>query len=88
MTSDRLSTCGFYLFLLFQLLLEHGASLFAENVDKETPCDRAEKQKLFELAQYLESKMVFCVSMSVIVTSKRPIEGTKTYYPPLDDHEG
>ncbi|XP_071823282.1 ankyrin repeat and IBR domain-containing protein 1-like isoform X2 [Apostichopus japonicus] len=45
---------------LVELLLEHGASLFAENVDKETPCDRAEKQKLFELAQYLESKMVFC----------------------------
>ncbi|KAJ8019672.1 Ankyrin repeat and IBR domain-containing protein 1 [Holothuria leucospilota] len=45
---------------LVELLLDNGASLFAENIDKETPCDRAEKQKLFELAQYLESKMVFC----------------------------
>ncbi|XP_072034933.1 ankyrin repeat and IBR domain-containing protein 1-like [Amphiura filiformis] len=44
---------------LVEMLLEHGASLFQENVDKETPCDCAEKNHNYDIAQLLESKMVF-----------------------------
>lgn len=35
------------------------ANLFAENENKETPCDCAEKQHHKELALSLESQMVF-----------------------------
>ena len=48
------------------MLLEHGASLFQENVDKETPCDCAEKNHNYDIAQLLESKMVFSVSSHLI----------------------
>ncbi|XP_071941744.1 ankyrin repeat and IBR domain-containing protein 1-like [Antedon mediterranea] len=45
---------------LVELLLTHGAPLFEENQEKETPCDCAEKSCRYEIASYLESKMVFC----------------------------
>ncbi|XP_030830538.1 ankyrin repeat and IBR domain-containing protein 1 [Strongylocentrotus purpuratus] len=44
---------------LVETLLENGASLFVENGDKETPCDCAEKNRYYDIAQLLESKMVF-----------------------------
>lgn len=43
----------------FQLLVKHGGDLFAENENKDTPCDCAEKQHHKELALNLESRMVF-----------------------------
>ena len=45
--------------LFFQLLVKHGGDLFAENENKDTPCDCAEKQHHKELALNLESQMVF-----------------------------
>ncbi|XP_063955121.1 ankyrin repeat and IBR domain-containing protein 1-like [Lytechinus pictus] len=44
---------------LVETLLENGACLFVENGDKETPCDCAEKNRYYDIAQLLESKMVF-----------------------------
>ncbi|KAH0627465.1 hypothetical protein JD844_003192 [Phrynosoma platyrhinos] len=41
------------------LLVKHGGDLFAENENKDTPCDCAEKQHHKELALNLESQMVF-----------------------------
>ncbi|XP_033113786.1 ankyrin repeat and IBR domain-containing protein 1-like [Anneissia japonica] len=45
---------------LVEMLIVHGAPLFEENLEKETPCDCAEKSHRYEIASYLESKMVFC----------------------------
>lgn len=42
-----------------ELLVKHGADLFAENENKDTPCDCAEKQHHKDLALSLESQMVF-----------------------------
>ncbi|XP_025023933.1 ankyrin repeat and IBR domain-containing protein 1 isoform X3 [Python bivittatus] len=42
-----------------ELLVKHGGDLFAENENKDTPCDCAEKQHHKELALNLESQMVF-----------------------------
>ncbi|XP_025921138.1 ankyrin repeat and IBR domain-containing protein 1 isoform X4 [Apteryx rowi] len=42
-----------------ELLVKHGGDLFAENENKDTPCDCAEKQHHKELALNLESRMVF-----------------------------
>ncbi|TTF41805.1 Ankyrin repeat and IBR domain-containing protein 1 [Bagarius yarrelli] len=42
-----------------ELLVKREADLFAENENKETPCDCAEKQHHKELALSLESQMVF-----------------------------
>lgn len=42
-----------------QFLVKRGADLFAENENKETPCDCAERQHHKELALSLESQMVF-----------------------------
>lgn len=39
--------------------MKHGGDLFAENENKDTPCDCAEKQHHKELALNLESQMVF-----------------------------
>ncbi|XP_022102326.1 ankyrin repeat and IBR domain-containing protein 1-like isoform X2 [Acanthaster planci] len=44
---------------LVEMLLEHNASMFVENADKETPCDSAERHQHVVIAQLLESKMVF-----------------------------
>uniref|UniRef100_A0A3P9H9W1 RBR-type E3 ubiquitin transferase n=1 Tax=Oryzias latipes TaxID=8090 RepID=A0A3P9H9W1_ORYLA len=45
-----------------ELLVESEADLFAENENRETPCDFAEKQHHKELALRLESQMVFSFS--------------------------
>ncbi|KAE8596194.1 hypothetical protein XENTR_v10016007 [Xenopus tropicalis] len=42
-----------------ELLVKSGSDLFAENENKDTPCDCAEKQHHKELALKLESQMVF-----------------------------
>ncbi|KAM8980165.1 ankyrin repeat and IBR domain-containing protein 1 isoform X1 [Sarcophilus harrisii] len=42
-----------------ELLVKHGGNLFAENENKDTPCDCAEKQHHKDLALTLESQMVF-----------------------------
>ncbi|XP_059164030.1 ankyrin repeat and IBR domain-containing protein 1-like [Physella acuta] len=42
-----------------ETLIQHGAPLFLENVDNQTPCDTAEKNGHARIALYLESKMVF-----------------------------
>ncbi|KAL2101922.1 hypothetical protein ACEWY4_003683 [Coilia grayii] len=42
-----------------EILVRREANLFAENENKETPCDCAEKQHHKELALSLESQMVF-----------------------------
>lgn len=42
-----------------ELLVKHGGDLFAENENKDTPCDCAEKQHHKDLALSLESQMVF-----------------------------
>lgn len=42
-----------------ELLVKHGGDLFAENENKDTPCDCAEKQHHKDLALNLESQMVF-----------------------------
>lgn len=47
------------LILCYQILVRREANLFAENENKETPCDCAEKQHHKELALSLESQMVF-----------------------------
>ena len=44
---------------VWQLLVKSGADLFAENEERETPCDCAERQQHKELAHSLESQMVF-----------------------------
>ncbi|XP_068452462.1 ankyrin repeat and IBR domain-containing protein 1-like [Clinocottus analis] len=45
-----------------ELLLQREADLFAENEDRETPCDCAEKQHHKDLALCLESQMVFSLA--------------------------
>lgn len=42
-----------------ELLLAHGAPLFVENNDKLTPCDLAMRSNHHDIAQLLESRMVF-----------------------------
>ena len=54
--------------VLFQLLVSFGAQLFVENSSKETPCDCAEKAGHAQIALYLESKMVFSVSLTLLYT--------------------
>ena len=46
-----------------ELLVNHGCPLFVENEDSHTPCDCAESSSFNEIALYLESKMVFSVSI-------------------------
>ena len=42
--------------------MANGSSVFAENCDKEVPCDVAAKNSHSDVALFLESKMVFSVS--------------------------
>ena len=51
------------------MLLEHSASMFVENADKDTPCDCAERHQHIDIAQLLESKMVFSVSLATFSKS-------------------
>ncbi|KAF5274146.1 hypothetical protein FQR65_LT04544 [Abscondita terminalis] len=49
-----------------ELLLAHGAPLFAENNDKLTPCDLAMRCSHHDIARLLESKMVFGDNVNTI----------------------
>ncbi|XP_055938301.1 ankyrin repeat and IBR domain-containing protein 1-like [Argiope bruennichi] len=42
-----------------EMLVAHGAPLFIENKSSQTVCDLAEKHKHDEIAQFLETKMLF-----------------------------
>lgn len=62
-----------------QLLVQREADLFAENENRETPCDCAEKQHHEELALCLESQMVFSLAPEA--------EGIEAEYAALDRKE-
>ncbi|KAJ4428785.1 hypothetical protein ANN_25778 [Periplaneta americana] len=49
-----------------ELLLNHGSPLFIENHDKFTPCDMAMRNNHHDIAQLLESRMVFADSSDTI----------------------
>lgn len=59
--------------------MQRGANLFAENDNRETPCDCAEKQHHKELALCLESQMVFSLAPEA--------EGIEAEYAALDRKE-
>lgn len=69
----------FLLFSLAQYLVQSDADLFAENENRETPCDCAEKQHHKELALCLESQMVFSLAPEA--------EGIEAEYAALDRRE-
>ena len=48
-----------------QILVQQGAPLSVENEDNWTPCESAEKSNHDKIARFLESKIVFSVSMVV-----------------------
>lgn len=60
-------------------LVQREADLFAENENRETPCDCAEKQHHTELALCLESQMVFSLAPEA--------EGIEAEYAALDRRE-
>ncbi|XP_034408999.1 ankyrin repeat and IBR domain-containing protein 1-like [Cyclopterus lumpus] len=62
-----------------EFLVQREADLFAENEDRETPCDCAEKQHHKELALCLESQMVFSLAPEA--------EGIEAEYAALDRRE-
>lgn len=59
--------------------MHRDADLFAENENRETPCDCAEKQHHKELALCLESQMVFSLFPEA--------EGIEAEYAALDRRE-
>ncbi len=67
------------LFSLAQFLVHREADLFAENENRETPCDCAEKQHHKDLALCLESQMVFSLAPEA--------EGIEAEYAALDRRE-
>lgn len=69
----------FPLIFLTQFLVQRDADLFAENENRETPCDCAEKQHHKELALCLESQMVFSLVPEA--------EGIEAEYAALDRRE-
>ncbi|XP_045900363.1 ankyrin repeat and IBR domain-containing protein 1-like isoform X1 [Micropterus dolomieu] len=62
-----------------EYLVQSDADLFAENENRETPCDCAEKQHHKELALCLESQMVFSLAPEA--------EGIEAEYAALDRRE-
>ncbi|XP_068592571.1 ankyrin repeat and IBR domain-containing protein 1-like isoform X3 [Cebidichthys violaceus] len=62
-----------------EFLVQREADLFAENEDRETPCDCAEKQHHKDLALCLESQMVFSLAPEA--------EGIEAEYAALDRRE-
>lgn len=59
--------------------MQKEADLFAENENRETPCDCAEKQHHKDLALRLESQMVFSLAPEA--------EGIEAEYAALDRRE-
>ncbi|KAL6108902.1 ankib1 [Pungitius sinensis] len=83
-TDNKKNTCLHYaaasgMKTCVEFLVQSGADLFAENEDRETPCDCAEKQHHKELALCLESQMVFSLAPEA--------EGIEAEYAALDRRE-
>ncbi|XP_041707909.2 ankyrin repeat and IBR domain-containing protein 1 [Coregonus clupeaformis] len=62
-----------------EILVKREADLFAENEDRETPCDCAEKQHHQELALSLESQMVFSLAPEDIEAEYAALEHRELY---------
>nr|XP_046254797.1 ankyrin repeat and IBR domain-containing protein 1-like [Scatophagus argus]XP_046254798.1 ankyrin repeat and IBR domain-containing protein 1-like [Scatophagus argus] len=83
-TDNKKNTCLHYaaasgMKTCVEFLLQRDADLFAENENRETPCDCAEKQHHKELALCLESQMVFSHAPEA--------EGIEAEYAALDRRE-
>ncbi|KAM4580905.1 ankyrin repeat and IBR domain-containing protein 1-like isoform 1-T2 [Odontesthes bonariensis] len=83
-TDNKKNTCLHYaaasgMKTCVELLVQREADLFAENENRETPCDCAEKQHHKELALRLESQMVFSLAPEA--------EGIEAEYAALDRRE-
>ncbi|KAM3614414.1 uncharacterized protein V6R79_013845 [Siganus canaliculatus] len=83
-TDNKKNTCLHYaaasgMRTCVEFLVQRGADLFAENENRETPCDCAEKQHHKELALCLESQMVFSLAPEA--------EGIEAEYAALDRRE-
>lgn len=83
-TDNKKNTCLHYaaasgMKICVELLLQRDADLFAENENRETPCDCAEKQHHKDLALCLESQMVFSLAPEA--------EGIEAEYAALDRRE-
>ncbi|XP_058503437.1 ankyrin repeat and IBR domain-containing protein 1-like [Solea solea] len=83
-TDNKKNTCLHYaaasgMKSCVELLVQREADLFAENENRETPCDCAEKQHRKELALCLESQMVFSTAPEA--------DGIEAEYAALDRRE-
>ncbi|XP_076006376.1 ankyrin repeat and IBR domain-containing protein 1 [Genypterus blacodes] len=83
-TDNKKNTCLHYaaasgMKTCMEFLVQKEADLFAENENRETPCDCAEKQHHKELALCLESQMVFSLAPEA--------EGIEAEYAALDQRE-
>ncbi|KAK2910492.1 ankyrin repeat and IBR domain-containing protein 1-like isoform X2 [Channa argus] len=83
-TDNKKNTCLHYaaasgMKTCVELLVQREGDLFAENENRETPCDCAEKQRHKELALCLESQMVFSLAPEA--------EGIEAEYAALDRRE-
>ncbi|XP_040899377.1 ankyrin repeat and IBR domain-containing protein 1-like [Toxotes jaculatrix] len=83
-TDNKKNTCLHYaaasgMKTCVEALVQRQADLFAENENRETPCDCAEKQHHKELALCLESQMVFSIAPEA--------EGIEAEYAALDRRE-
>ncbi|XP_061677291.1 ankyrin repeat and IBR domain-containing protein 1-like isoform X1 [Syngnathoides biaculeatus] len=83
-TDNKKNTCLHYaaasgMKTCVEFLVQREADLFAENENRETPCDCAEKQHHKELALCLESQMVFSLAPEA--------EGIEAEYAALDRRE-
>ncbi|XP_035229937.1 ankyrin repeat and IBR domain-containing protein 1-like, partial [Stegodyphus dumicola] len=59
------------------ILVCHGAPLFVENKSSETICDLAVKNKHEEIAQYLETKILFYTDTSDIIHTINEADNTE-----------
>ncbi|XP_028984300.1 ankyrin repeat and IBR domain-containing protein 1-like [Betta splendens] len=83
-TDNKKNTCLHYaaasgMRICVEFLVQREADLFAENENRETPCDCAEKQHHKDLALCLESQMVFSLAPEA--------EGIEAEYAALDRRE-
>ncbi|CAH0550556.1 unnamed protein product [Brassicogethes aeneus] len=62
-----------------ELLIAHGSPLFIENNDKYTPCDLAMKASHHDIAEFLESRMVFADNPNTVNEDEMIIEQEEVY---------